>query len=72
MKTGDSLSLTLIDGMPRERFRFDIVLLPNFTLTAFSGFVEMRRRKMTARIHGQINVGQLTSGIDVIGHPVSG
>ena len=28
---------------PKERIRFGIVLLPNFTLTAFSGFVDMLR-----------------------------
>ncbi|SIO32366.1 GlxA family transcriptional regulator [Paraburkholderia phenazinium] len=43
MKTADSLPLTSIDGVPKERIRFGIVLLPNFTLTAFSGFVDMLR-----------------------------
>ncbi|WP_395061815.1 GlxA family transcriptional regulator [Paraburkholderia silvatlantica] len=32
-----------IDAAPKERIRFGIVLLPNFTLTAFSGFVDMLR-----------------------------
>lgn len=31
------------DAQPKERIRFGIVLLPNFTLTAFSGFVDMLR-----------------------------
>ncbi|WP_322061074.1 GlxA family transcriptional regulator [Paraburkholderia sp. J63] len=31
------------DAQPAERIRFGIVLLPNFTLTAFSGFVDMLR-----------------------------
>ena len=43
MKTAVSLPLTSIDGIPKERIRFGIVLLPNFTLTAFSGFVDMLR-----------------------------
>ncbi|WP_090689062.1 GlxA family transcriptional regulator [Paraburkholderia phenazinium] len=43
MKTAESLPLTSIDGVPKERIRFGIVLLPNFTLTAFSGFVDMLR-----------------------------
>src|SRR5258705_11522108 len=43
MKTADSLPLTSIDGVPKERIRFGIVLLPNFTLTAFSGFVDLLR-----------------------------
>src|SRR5690242_7819714 len=30
-------------AIPKERIRFGIVLLPNFTLTAFSGFVDMLR-----------------------------
>ncbi|HEY4802982.1 MAG TPA: GlxA family transcriptional regulator [Paraburkholderia sp.] len=32
-----------IGACARERIRFGIVLLPNFTLTAFSGFVDMLR-----------------------------
>jgi len=43
MKTADSLPLTSIDGAAKARIRFGIVLLPNFTLTAFSGFVDMLR-----------------------------
>ena len=43
MKTAEPLPLTSIDGAPKERIRFGIVLLPNFTLTAFSGFVDMLR-----------------------------
>jgi transcriptional regulator GlxA family with amidase domain len=43
MKTAEPLPLTSIDGVPKERIRFGIVLLPNFTLTAFSGFVDMLR-----------------------------
>ncbi|WP_133645274.1 GlxA family transcriptional regulator [Paraburkholderia flava] len=43
MKTAESLPLTSIDAAPKERIRFGIVLLPNFTLTAFSGFVDMLR-----------------------------
>jgi transcriptional regulator GlxA family with amidase domain len=43
MKTAESLPLTSIDGTAKERIRFGIVLLPNFTLTAFSGFVDMLR-----------------------------
>src|ERR1700733_13553720 len=43
MKTAESLPLTSIDGVLKERIRFGIVLLPNFTLTAFSGFVDMLR-----------------------------
>ena len=39
----DSLPLTSIDALPKERIRFGIILLPNFTLTAFSGFVDMLR-----------------------------
>ncbi|MGI4857151.1 MAG: GlxA family transcriptional regulator [Janthinobacterium lividum] len=31
------------DAIPKERIRFGIVLLPNFTLTAFSGFVDLLR-----------------------------
>jgi len=31
------------DGQAKERIRFGIVLLPNFTLTAFSGFVDLLR-----------------------------
>ena len=33
----------LVSPVSRERIRFGIVLLPNFTLTAFSGFVDMLR-----------------------------
>ncbi|MCX4164990.1 MULTISPECIES: GlxA family transcriptional regulator [Paraburkholderia] len=43
MKTAEPLPLASIDGAPKERIRFGIVLLPNFTLTAFSGFVDMLR-----------------------------
>jgi transcriptional regulator GlxA family with amidase domain len=32
-----------LDSTAREHIRFGIVLLPNFTLTAFSGFVDMLR-----------------------------
>jgi transcriptional regulator GlxA family with amidase domain len=39
----DSLPLTCVDAVPKARIRFGIVLLPNFTLTAFSGFVDMLR-----------------------------
>src|ERR1700743_3858262 len=31
------------DTAPRQRIRFGIVLLPNFTLTAFAGFVDLWR-----------------------------
>lgn len=43
MKTVESVPLSSIDAIPKERIRFGIVLLPNFTLTAFSGFVDMLR-----------------------------
>ncbi|MEI5997426.1 GlxA family transcriptional regulator [Paraburkholderia bengalensis] len=43
MTIADSLPLTSIDALPKERIRFGIILLPNFTLTAFSGFVDMLR-----------------------------
>lgn len=33
----------IVDGSARPCIRFGIVLLPNFTLTAFSGFVDMLR-----------------------------
>lgn len=33
----------LVSPVSRERIRFGLVLLPNFTLTAFSGFVDMLR-----------------------------
>jgi transcriptional regulator GlxA family with amidase domain len=33
----------IVDGSARPSIRFGIVLLPNFTLTAFSGFVDMLR-----------------------------
>jgi transcriptional regulator GlxA family with amidase domain len=39
----DSLPITSVDALPKEHIRFGIVLLPNFTLTAFSGFVDMLR-----------------------------
>ncbi|AXW47572.1 GlxA family transcriptional regulator [Ralstonia pseudosolanacearum] len=40
--TSDVPALPRAESMP-ERIRFGIVLLPNFTLTAFSGFVDMLR-----------------------------
>ncbi|WP_207004728.1 GlxA family transcriptional regulator [Trinickia mobilis] len=46
MKLADSPPLTTADTAdpaPKARIRFGIVLLPNFTLTAFSGFVDMLR-----------------------------
>lgn len=43
MNTAEPLPLYSIDSAPKERIRFAIVLLPNFTLTAFSGFVDMLR-----------------------------
>ncbi|HLX02390.1 MAG TPA: GlxA family transcriptional regulator [Trinickia sp.] len=43
MKLADSPPLTTADTTPKARIRFGIVLLPNFTLTAFSGFVDMLR-----------------------------
>ncbi|MFP6561616.1 GlxA family transcriptional regulator [Paraburkholderia sp. B3] len=39
----DPLPVTSVDALPKEHIRFGIVLLPNFTLTAFSGFVDMLR-----------------------------
>jgi len=39
----DPLPHTSVDAVPKARIRFGIVLLPNFTLTAFSGFVDMLR-----------------------------
>ena len=46
MKLADSPPLSTADAAnaaPKARIRFGIVLLPNFTLTAFSGFVDMLR-----------------------------
>jgi transcriptional regulator GlxA family with amidase domain len=43
MNTAEPLPLYSVDSAPKERIRFAIVLLPNFTLTAFSGFVDMLR-----------------------------
>ena len=40
---GIAAPLATSQGESRERIRFGIVLLPNFTLTAFSGFVDMLR-----------------------------
>ncbi len=39
----NSLPSRAPDGVGKERIRFGIVLLPNFTLTAFSGFVDLLR-----------------------------
>lgn len=39
----DSLPPVSVDAQPKQHIRFGIVLLPNFTLTAFSGFVDMLR-----------------------------
>lgn len=39
----DPLPVTSVDALPKEHIRFGIALLPNFTLTAFSGFVDMLR-----------------------------
>ncbi|PMS33370.1 AraC family transcriptional regulator with amidase-like domain [Trinickia symbiotica] len=36
-------SPTISSAVPKARIRFGIVLMPNFTLTAFSGFVDMLR-----------------------------
>jgi len=43
MNSAEPLPLQSIDGAPKERIRFGIILLPNFTLTAFSGFVDLLR-----------------------------
>jgi transcriptional regulator GlxA family with amidase domain len=43
MNPAESLPLSSIDGQSKSRIRFGIVLLPNFTLTAFSGFVDLLR-----------------------------
>ncbi|TKC81267.1 GlxA family transcriptional regulator [Trinickia terrae] len=43
MKLADSPLPTSADATQKARIRFGIVLLPNFTLTAFSGFVDMLR-----------------------------
>ncbi|MEJ8799435.1 GlxA family transcriptional regulator [Trinickia caryophylli] len=42
MNAADS-SPSILSAPPKARIRFGIVLLPNFTLTAFSGFVDMLR-----------------------------
>jgi transcriptional regulator GlxA family with amidase domain len=43
MNSAEPLPLQSIDGAPKQRIRFGIILLPNFTLTAFSGFVDLLR-----------------------------
>jgi transcriptional regulator GlxA family with amidase domain len=43
MRLADPPPLTSADATQKARIRFGIVLLPNFTLTAFSGFVDMLR-----------------------------
>jgi transcriptional regulator GlxA family with amidase domain len=43
MNPAEALPPQSIDGQSKSRIRFGIVLLPNFTLTAFSGFVDLLR-----------------------------
>ena len=43
MNSAEPLPLQSIDGTLKQRIRFGIILLPNFTLTAFSGFVDLLR-----------------------------
>ena len=43
MNAAESLPPSSVDGQSKSRIRFGIILLPNFTLTAFSGFVDMLR-----------------------------
>src|ERR1700741_3932044 len=43
MNPAEPLPLQSIDGTSKQRIRFGIILLPNFTLTAFSGFVDLLR-----------------------------
>ncbi|MFL9986327.1 GlxA family transcriptional regulator [Paraburkholderia sediminicola] len=43
MNSAEPLPLQSIDGASKQRIRFGIILLPNFTLTAFSGFVDLLR-----------------------------
>jgi len=43
MNPADLLPAQSPDTASKQRIRFGIVLLPNFTLTAFSGFVDLLR-----------------------------
>src|SRR5258708_19648204 len=43
MNSAEPLPPQSIDGTSKQRIRFGIILLPNFTLTAFSGFVDLLR-----------------------------
>src|SRR5471032_3283674 len=43
MNSAEPLLPHSIDGTAKQRIRFGIILLPNFTLTAFSGFVDLLR-----------------------------
>jgi transcriptional regulator GlxA family with amidase domain len=43
MNPAEPLPPQSIDGKSKERIRFGIILLPNFTLTAFAGFVDLLR-----------------------------
>ena len=43
MNSAEPLLPQSVDGAAKQRIRFGIILLPNFTLTAFSGFVDMLR-----------------------------
>src|SRR5579872_3417284 len=43
MNPAESLPPSSVDGQSKSRIRFGIILLPNFTLTAFSGFVDPLR-----------------------------
>ncbi|MDE1182334.1 GlxA family transcriptional regulator [Paraburkholderia sp.] len=43
MNSVDPLPVQPAATAPRQRIRFGIILLPNFTLTAFSGFVDLLR-----------------------------
>jgi transcriptional regulator GlxA family with amidase domain len=43
MNFAEQLPLQSMDGNSKQRIRFGIILLPNFTLTALSGFVDLLR-----------------------------
>src|SRR5690348_13293667 len=43
MNAAEQLPPSSVDGQSKSRIRFVIILLPNFTLTAFSGFVDLLR-----------------------------
>ncbi|MBB5462682.1 GlxA family transcriptional regulator [Paraburkholderia sp. Cpub6] len=43
MNSAETLAPPSLDTATKQRIRFGIILLPNFTLTAFSGFVDLLR-----------------------------